>query len=100
MSLLSRFSIKHTSKIRWAVVGVVVITGLTVAMLMGDLAGYLLSWAGTAFKALSGGLIGWAVSRYVVQLDLSEVTKEQRPLAALSQAILIAGFAFALATGA
>jgi len=92
--------IHHTSKIRWTAVGVVVVIGVSVALVTGDFGGYLLSWMGTAFKALSGGLLGWAVSRFVLQLDVSELSVDQRPVAALSQAILIGGFALALATGA
>lgn len=85
---------------RWASVAAIVIAALLVGLLVFGFEGYVQSWGGTVFKALSGGLIGWAVSRYVVRLDLSEIAADQRPLAALSQAILIGLFALALATGA
>ena len=61
--------------------------------------GWLSSWIGTLFKAASGGALGYGVSRYVVKLDLSAVPADQRPVAAISQAILIAGFAVAIAFG-
>ena len=93
-------AVKNTRKIRWGIVGMVVLAGLSLALIGGDMTGYLTSWAGTVFKALSGGLMGWLISRYVVGLDLSSTAAEQRPLAGLSQAILIAGFAIAAATGA
>lgn len=85
---------------RWAPVVVVVLISVLVGWLVLGWDGWLQSWGGTLFKALSGGCIGWAVSRYVVALDLSALPAEQRPLAALSQAILIGAFAMALATGA
>jgi hypothetical protein len=91
---------RNTRKIRWGIVGMLVAAGVFLALATGDFGGYLMSWCGTMFKALSGGLMGWLVSRYVVGLDLSSTTDEQRPLAGLSQAFLIGAFALALATGA
>jgi hypothetical protein len=91
---------KHTRKARWGVIGMIVVTGIFLSLSVGDLEGYLMSWGATAFKALSGGLIGWFVSRYVVGLDLSAMDLEYRPMAGISQALLIGFYALALATGA
>jgi presenilin-like A22 family membrane protease len=88
------------SKIRWLILGIIVIAAMHQAVVSFEFYGYVQSWGGTAFKALSGGLIGWAVSRFVIGLDISELPDDQRPEAALSQSLLIAGFALALATGA
>ena len=87
---------KNTRKVRWGIVGMLVLAGLALALIEGDMTGYITSWGGTVFKALSGGLLGWLISRYVVGLDLSSTPAENRPLAGLSQAILIAGFAIAV----
>ena len=88
------------SKIRWLILGLVVIAAMNYAMTGFGFTQYVQSWGGTLFKALNGGVIGWLISRYVIGLDISELPLELRPQAALSQAILIAGFALALATGA
>jgi uncharacterized integral membrane protein len=88
------------SKIRWLLLGVLVFAAMNQAMVGFEFYGYVQSWGGTAFKALSGGFIGWLISRFVIGLDISELPTEQRPVAALSQTILIAGFALAIATGA
>lgn len=61
--------------------------------------GYALTWAGSAFRATSGGCMGYIVSRWGLGLDLSEIERDQRPVAALSQAILIAAGAIAVAVG-
>jgi len=91
---------RSSRKYRWGIVGMAIVASVVLALSVGDLEGYLMSWGGTVFKALSGGLIGWLVSRYVVGLDLSSTPAEARPLAGLSQAFLIGSFALALATGA
>lgn len=86
-------------KTRWAIVlAACFLAGLAAWLLM-DWSGYVQGWVGSTFRAASGGVIGWAVSRYVVRLDLSSLPQEQRPLAGLSQALLIAGFAVAVAVG-
>lgn len=56
--------------------------------------GYALDWGGRMFRALSGGILGLVFSRTVLGLDLSEIDAADRPVAALSQAIVIAGFVF------
>ena len=94
------FMTKHNRKIRWGVVALVCLAVLTWSVFGAGWTTYAQSWIGSAFKALSGGFIGWVVSRYVVELELSKIGIEQRPLAALSQAILIGAFAVSLATGA
>jgi hypothetical protein len=91
---------KNRRKIRWGAVGLLCMFMMMLALNRWDMVSYVQSWIGTSFKALSGGFIGWMVSRYVVELKLSEISEEHRPLAALSQAIVIGAFALALATGA
>ena len=93
-------ALTESRKFRWGLVAAVVFMAVLLALQERALAGYLQSWGGTAFKGMSGALIGWLVSRYVVGLDLSIINPEQRPLAGLSQAIVIAAFVIALATGA
>jgi hypothetical protein len=91
---------RYNRQLRWAGVGFACFAMATWAVLSGDMTMYATNWLTTSFKALSGGLLGWLVSRYVIQLDLSKIPVDQRPLAALSQAILIGLFALAVATGA
>jgi hypothetical protein len=86
-------------KTRWAIVLALCFLAGCAAWLLMDWSGYVQGWVGSTFRAASGGAIGWAVSRYVVRLDLSAIPTEQRPLAGLSQALLIAGFAVAVAVG-
>lgn len=88
-----------TGKTRWALILVACAVAGAAAWLLMDWSGYVQGWVGSTFRAASGGAIGWAVSRYVVRLDLSAIPAEQRPLAGLSQALLIAGFAVAVAVG-
>ena len=97
--MLSEFPKRHASKIRWAIIGLIVLAAVAYAV-TNDWQSYTESWGGTMFKALNGGVVGWLVSRFVIGLDISALPPEQRPMAALSQAILIAAFAVALATGA
>lgn len=61
--------------------------------------GYAMSWAGSAFRATSGGCMGYIVSRWGLGLDVSAITPELRPTAAISQAMLIAAGAIAVAVG-
>ena len=87
-------------KLRWALLGLIVIAAIQYAMVGFEFHGYVQSWGGTLFKALNGGVIGWLISRYVIGLDISTLEAGDRPVAALSQAILIGSFAMALAQGA
>lgn len=88
-----------TRRNRWlAVVGLCAALAL-VAWVALDWAGYVQTWVGSLARAASGGALGWAVSRYVVGLDLSTIAEDRRPVAALSQAILIAAGAIAVAVG-
>lgn len=87
------------SSTRWALVAALVIAAIGYAAVGFDWSEYVFAWVGTVFKALCGGAIGWAVSRYVCRLDISSIRPSDRPVAALSQAILIAGFANAVAAG-
>lgn len=84
---------------RWlAVVGLCAALAI-IAWVALDWAGYVQTWVGSLARAASGGALGWAVSRYVVGLDLSTIAEDRRPVAALSQAILIAAGAIAVAVG-
>lgn len=93
------------SSTRWILIGIVVAVGLIGAINIDHSAAfqagmqYVVGWGGAIFKALSGGAVGWFVARYVVLIDLSSLPQEQRPQAGLSLALLIAGFAIAVATG-
>ncbi len=64
---------------------------------MDDWGGYLQAWGGTVFKGLSGCVIGWLISRYVIGLNLSQIEENLRPIAAISQAIIIAAFVIGVA---
>lgn len=64
-----------------------------------DWHGYIQTWGGAIFRAASGGALGWAVSRYVLGLNLSEIPVMQRPIAGVSQALLVTGGAIAVAVG-
>ena len=97
---MRKFIQTHNRKIRWGVVAMLCLTVLLWYVLDTGWTSYVQSWLGSSFKALSGGCIGWLVSRYIVELDLSKISDEQRSTAALSQAILIGSFALSLATGA
>jgi len=55
--------------------------------------GYALDWGGRMFRALSGGILGLIFSRLVLGLDLSAIAAADRPVAAISQALVVAGFA-------
>src|SRR5690606_14225384 len=94
----SRSNTMRTST-RWIPVVFIVVVSLVFAAAQLEWLDYAYGWVGNCFKALSGGAIGWAVSRYVCRLDLSQLPEAHRPLAGLSQAILIAGFANAIAGG-
>lgn len=85
--------------LRWVPIILAVIVSIHYAITQMEWADYAFGWIGTMFKALSGGAIGWAVSRFVCRLDLSSIDPAARPTAALSQAILISGFAVAVAGG-
>lgn len=89
---------KHTRKIKWGIVAAVCLAAWLVLEQARD-GGYAHAWASVMFKSMSGGFVGWLVSRYVLDLDLSALTPEHRPLAALSQSLLIVGFAIAVAIG-
>jgi hypothetical protein len=88
---------KHQRKIKWAIVALIAVGG-ALGMLEMDMVGFAQAWAGKIFKALSGALLGWFISRYVADLDLSNIEPNLRPIAGLSQAILIAGGMIAVAS--
>lgn len=84
---------------RWLVIAVLCLLAVALALRV-DWEQWVMGWAATTFKAMWGGAIGWAISRYVLRLDLSEVEVTDRAVAGMAQAILVAGFALAIATGA
>lgn len=70
-----------------------------VALVLMDWTGYVQTWFGALARAASGAALGWAISRYGLRLHLSELPDAQRPVAAISQALLISGCAIAVAVG-
>lgn len=89
----------HKSSIKWAIIALLCLASMLYALNSMGYTDYVQSWIGTAFKAVSGGCIGWIISRHVLGLDISELPVEHRPMAGLSLAVLIAGFAVAIALG-
>lgn len=85
---------------RWLFVAVLCVIALMAAGFGFGWTGYAAAWGGTVFKALSGGALGFLVSRVIQRLDLSELAPEDRPAAGIGQALLVSGFAIALALGA
>lgn len=90
----------HKRKIKWSLAVLICFVAFLWAIHGWDMVGYAQSWLGSLFKALSGAFIGWVTSRYILDLDLSEIKEELRPMAALSQAIIMAAFIIAGALGA
>ena len=83
---------------RWNVVGAAAI--LMLSLVLALVPDYRIAVEGVIsklVKAAIGGYFGYLVSRYVVRLNLSEIAYDQRPVAAISQSILIVGFALAVA---
>lgn len=86
-------------KLRWLVLALIAAAAMYYAAAGFGFVDYVQTWGGAAFKALSGGALGWFINRCVIGLDISALPQEQHPVAALSQALLISAFALALATG-
>lgn len=83
---------------RWNLVGAFAVAALVLAyVLIPDYRLFVEGVVSKLVKAAIGGYFGYLVSRYVTRLDLSDVVDERRPLAGVSQAILIVGFAVAVA---
>lgn len=80
---------------------------------------WVYSWVGSAFKAASGAALGWAIGRYVLQIDISSIRDRvfdqsvdarsmyadiaaamAAGLAGIAQTVLVVGMAIALAVGA
>lgn len=87
------------SRHRWAILVLVCLVAAVVTFNGLGWEGWVSSWLGTCFKAVSGGAIGALISRYVVRLDISSIREEQRPVAAITMAILTGAFAIAVALG-
>ncbi len=89
----------NSSRIRWLfLVLPLVLIGLAGALNM-DFIGYVQSWIGVVFKFVSGCLVGWAIARFVLRIDLSALAAADRPLPGLAVAVLIAAGGIAVATG-
>lgn len=84
-------------KTRWIILVLACVIGALIAFTAMGWDGWVYNWIGKLFRAASGGALGWAVSRYVVGLDLSAIPADKRPLAGLSQALLIGFGALAAA---
>jgi hypothetical protein len=55
--------------------------------------GYVVSWGGAVFKAMSGGVIGFWFVRHVLKVNISEIPDwTSKALAGLGAAIVIAAF--------
>jgi hypothetical protein len=84
---------------RWAILALLCLVGALGAWQGMGWVQYVQSWIGAMFRAASGGFLFWVLSRYVGGLDLSKIAEERRPLAGLSQAILVGCGAIAVAVG-
>lgn len=84
-------------KTRWVFLMLACAVGALIAFTAMGWDGWVFNWIGKLFRAASGGGLGWAVSRYFAGLDLSAIPADQRPLAGLSQALLIGFGALAAA---
>ncbi len=84
-------------------------SGLLIAMcvVMGLVAFFFLNWSdwvkgwiGTHFKLLTGAVVGYLFSKYLLNIDPSEIDDAtQRGLAGLSIAIIVGFFAHGAAAG-
>jgi uncharacterized membrane protein YfcA len=90
---------RHIRKVKWALVVLLCLAAILWSVLGLQAIGYVQSWGLTVFRALSGAFLGWLVSRYVLDLRLMEIPEERRPLAALSQAIIMGSFTIGMSIG-
>lgn len=88
----------HARRFKWALIALICFLGLLYGYYVLDWGGYMQNWGGKMYKAMSGAALGWLISRYVLDLDLSKIAIELRPQAALSQAILIGAGMIAVAS--
>lgn len=66
----------------------------------GTIVGFVFTWVGTVFKAISGALVAFFFCRYVLKLDLSTIADPiPRALAGLGQALVIAAFVLGVTKG-
>ena len=64
------------------------------------LTGFVLTWLGTIFKTMSGGVLGFWFCRHVLRVNLSEIPDFQsRALAGLGVSIVVAAFIIGVAQG-
>jgi hypothetical protein len=64
------------------------------------LTGFVLTWLGTIFKAISAAIVAHYFNRWVLKLDLSQIPEwHDRALAGLGQALIIAAFVLGVTRG-
>lgn len=97
---MNAFWTEYGSRIRWVLVGCLVLIAINYAITDMGFIGYVQSWGGTAFKVLNGAVIGWFLFRYVIGVNPAKQPTEYRAVYRVAQAILIGLCAHALATGA
>ena len=78
-----------STRTRWSLIALAGITAFLIAAFGMQMLEYSLAAFGTLFKAALGGGLGAAFSKWGCKLDLSKIEPERRPLAAISQALLI-----------
>jgi hypothetical protein len=79
----------EASRARWALIGLIGLAAFLFAAFGMHMLEYSLAAFGTLFKAALGGGLGAAFSKWGCKLDLSKIEPERRPVAAISQALLI-----------
>lgn len=84
---------------RWLVLLTLCVIGALLAVFWLDFRTYVQGWIGALFKASSGAVLGWIISRFIDELDLSTIAPEHRPLAGLSRAWLIGAGMIGVAVG-
>jgi hypothetical protein len=78
-----------SSRTRWTLIALAGLVAFLVAAFGMQMLEYSLAAFGTLFKAALGGGLGAAFSKWGCKLDLSAIERDHRPVAAISQALLI-----------
>lgn len=64
------------------------------------LTGFVLTWVGTIFKAISAAIVGFYFTRHVLKLDMSAIPDPvARSIAGLGLALIIASFVLGVTRG-
>ncbi len=87
---------KHKRRIYQCLLMLLCLAAAWCSFMLFEQAGYALDWGGRMFRTLSGGVMGLVFSRWVLGLNLSEINAADRPVSAISQALVVAGFAIAV----